>query len=146
MTPRLRLRKKTLIDVCRWLCVVSVVVNGFFYPPSMGRLQFVAHGAICQRQVQALAAGLTDLMAKQSAFLSLRSAMREGSLVPKRVNHERCRESREVPKRGWLVVGRNLRGRMKIDRYDLRCQKVSGISWSDNVAAENAAKSSSSIS
>ena len=37
--------KKTLIDVCRGLCVVSVVVNGFFYPPFNGRLQFVAHGA-----------------------------------------------------------------------------------------------------
>ena len=128
MTPRLRLRKKTLIDVCRGLCVVSVVVNGFFYPLSMGRLQLRSSWGHPPRQVQALAAGLTDLMTKQSAFLSLRSAMREGSLVPKRGKHERCRESREVPKRGWLVVGRNLRGRMKIDRYDLPCQKVSRIS------------------
>lgn len=36
------------------------------------------------RQVQALAAGLMDLMTKHSAFLSLRSAMREGGLFPAR--------------------------------------------------------------
>lgn len=46
-----------------------------FNHPHMQRLQIAL-----QQQVQALAAGLTDLMTKQSAFLSLRSAMREGKL------------------------------------------------------------------
>ena len=49
---------------------------------SHGWLKHVEPLNFSTRQVQVLASGMMDLMTKHSAFLSLRSAMREGNLVP----------------------------------------------------------------
>lgn len=55
-----------------------------FNHPHMERLQIAL-----QQQVQVLASGMMDLMTKHSAFLSLRSAMREGKLWERfRQRHE----------------------------------------------------------